>query len=57
MFFYNTPTSFPVQTPPDKMHEYLTVKAFSPNTLLLHMWPKEVITMKDASASASDNKP
>jgi hypothetical protein len=57
MFFYHTPTSFPVQLQADKMHEYLAVKAFSPNILLLQMWPNEVITMKDASASASDNKP
>jgi len=36
---HHTPTSFPVQPPADKMHEYLTVKAFSPNILLLQMWP------------------
>lgn len=56
-FFYHTPTSFPVQPPADKMHEYLTVKGFILNILPLHMWPNEVIAMKDASVAASDNKP
>jgi hypothetical protein len=52
MSFYHTPTSFPVHTPADKTHEYLTVKAFSPSIFR----PSEVIVKKAVSVPASDYK-
>jgi hypothetical protein len=56
MSYYHTPTSFPVQTQADKTHEYLTVMAFSPDILLLHIRPHEVIAPKAESVPASDYK-